>query len=233
MANLKIKSLRLYTAPLSGCSARVRITSHLKSIPLTHHNIDISSAQQSTPSYKAINPNASVPSLIVEIQHSDQSGQDTFVICQSPAILDFLESHYPNAPLFPKLAEQWRKRAQIFELASLVACDIQPPQNIRLRQKIVTDFGGDGEEWARYVYGRGFNVYEKLVQRSRASEDGKYSVGNDVTLADVFLIPAAQGALRVGLDLGKWPSLARIVEECWKLDAFRKGGLGEHGRLIP
>lgn len=122
------------------------------------------------------------------------------------------------------------------ELTSLVACDIQPPQNSRIRKKIVHDFGGDGEAWARYVYERGLRVYETFVERVKLNcngDDGRYSVGDEVTLADVFLVPAVQGGLRVGIELEKWPLVKSIVEECWKLEAFRKGGLGGHGRLVP
>lgn len=115
-----------------------------------------------------------------------------------------------------------------------MACDIQPPQNSRIRKKIVSDFGGDGVVWAKYVYERGLGVYETFVERAKLKGgDGRYSVGDEVTLADVFLVPAVQGGLRVGIELEKWPLVKSIVEECWKLEAFRKGGLGGHGKLVP
>jgi maleylacetoacetate isomerase len=223
-ARASFKSLSLYTSPFSGCSARVRITGHLKSIPLTYTNIAISKSQQSTPDYLAINPNASVPSLVVE-----KESQPPFIITQSPAILDFLESHFPTPPLLPPV-EKFQDRARVMELASLVVCDIQPPQNSRVRKTIVSKFGGDGEEWARYVYNRGFDVYERFLERG---VKGRYSVGDEITLADVCLVPAAQGGLRVGIELGKWPLMRGVVEECWKLEAFGKGGLGGHERLVP
>jgi maleylacetoacetate isomerase len=236
MANLSFKALHLYTAPFSGCSARVRIAAHLKSIPLIYHNIDLSSSQQSSASYLTINPNASVPSLIVEPPTGSQS-QDKFTITQSPAILDFLEAHFPTLPLLPGV-ERMRDRARVIELTSLVACDIQPPQSSRIRRKIVEDFRGDGEAWAKYVHERGFGVYETFVERARLGSvggkwEGRYSIGDEVTLADVFLVPAVQIGLRVGIELEKWPLLKSIVEECWKLEAFRKGGVGGHGRLLP
>lgn len=120
------------------------------------------------------------------------------------------------------------------ELVSLVACDIQPPQNSRVRKKLEAEFGGDGVKWARYVYERGFGVYEEFLERIRkADAGGKYSVGSEVTLADVFLVPAVQGGLRVGVEVERWPLMKGVVDECWKLEAFRKGGLGGHGKLIP
>lgn len=124
------------------------------------------------------------------------------------------------------------------ELVSLVACDIQPPQNSRIRKKLEEEFGGDGVKWARYVYERGFGVYEEFLERGRRLEGngdgmGRYSMGSEVSLADVFLVPAVQGALRVSVEIERWPLVKGVVDECWKLEAFRKGGLGEHGRLVP
>ncbi|KAL5313866.1 hypothetical protein ACEPPN_018289 [Leptodophora sp. 'Broadleaf-Isolate-01'] len=230
MASQAFKALHLYTTPLSGCSARIRIAAHLKNIPLIQHSISLATSQQTTPAYLSINPNGSLPSLVIEPESSSSSStQENLTITQSPAILDFLETHFPNPPLLPG-SSQIRARARVLELTSLVACDIQPPQNSRIRRKIVEEFGGDGEKWARYVYERGFGVYEEFL---RKGERGRYSVGEEVTMADVFLVPAAQGGLRVGVELEKWPLMKGVVDACWELEAFRKGGLGEHGRLTP
>jgi maleylacetoacetate isomerase len=238
-SQLPFKALRLYTAPLSGCSARIRITANLKSIPLIYHNVSLANSQQTTSSYLSINPNASVPSLVIESLDNSSSSEGNHIITQSSAIFDFLESHFPTPPLLPSV-EKIKERSRAVEFASLVACDIQPPQNSRIRKKINEMFGGDGEAWARYVYERGFGVFETLLESTRQERLGEtskkadlFTVGEEVTLADVFLVPAAQGALRVGVDLKRWPLLSGVVEHCWKLEAFRRGGLGGHGRLIP
>jgi maleylacetoacetate isomerase len=238
-SQLPFKALHLYTAPLSGCSARVRITANLKSVPLIYHNISLANAQQTTSSYLSINPNASVPSLVIEPLNNSTPSAGNHTITQSSAIFDFLESHFPTPPLLPNM-EKIKERSRALEFASLVACDIQPPQNSRIRKKIHEVFGGDGEAWARYIYERGFGVYETLLKSTRQERLGQsskkenlFSVGEEVTLADVFLVPAAQGALRVGVDLERWPLLSGVVEQCWDLEAFRKGGLGGHRRLIP
>lgn len=182
MASLPIKALHLYTAPLSGCSARIRIAANLKSIPLIHHNINISKSEQTSPSYLTVNPNGSVPSLIVE--YKDNGESHSIAITQSPAIFDFLETHFPTPPLLPKIGD-FQRRARALEMASLVACDIQPPQNSRIRKQITTLFNGNGEEWARYVYDRGFGVYEKFLERAGlAGFGGRYSAGDEVSIAE-------------------------------------------------
>ncbi|THU95519.1 glutathione S-transferase [Dendrothele bispora CBS 962.96] len=249
-------ALHLYTAPYSGCSARIRIAAALKSVgdlvPIQYHSIDYTGFEHRSQEYRSINPNASVPTLVVEYaQHGatanqtndtqnilETNGKHTLTITQSPAILDWLEQNFPSPSLLPSSSDPWA-RAKVLELASLVVSDIQPPQSTRYRQKIVADYGGDGEAWARSVYERGLSVYETLLARSSDSDftgsgtKGKYSVGDQVTMADICLVPAAQGAIRVGIDLGRWPMVKEVVDECWKLPEFQKGGLGQHGRLDP
>lgn len=233
MSRLAFKALHLYTSPLSGCSARIRIAAHLKNVPLTYHEISISSSQQTGQSYLTINPNGSIPSLVIEPVENESSHASNITITQSPAIIDFLELHFPNPSLIPS-SDMVPERARVMELASLVACDIQPPQNTRIRKKIVEEFDGDGEAWARYVYLRGFDVYESFLERTRSEKIGEitekgpvFSIGSKVTLADVFLVPAVQGAGRVGVGLEKWPLLKSVTEECLRLDAFRFGGVGQ------
>jgi maleylacetoacetate isomerase len=49
------------------------------------------------------------------------------------------------------------------------------------------------------MFMRGIGVYETFIERAKLKGgDGRYSVGDEVTLADVFLVPAVQGGLRVG-----------------------------------
>jgi maleylacetoacetate isomerase len=109
MASLGLKTLHLYTAPMSGCSARIRIAAHLKSIPLTYHYINIACSKQPSPDYLLINPNGSVPSLVIETTKSqEKSAPETYTITQSPAIIGFLESHFPDPPLLPGIGK-WKE----------------------------------------------------------------------------------------------------------------------------
>ena len=144
-------------------------------------------------------------------------------------MLDFLENTFPDPALLPPPAD-YEARARVMELVSLAVADIQPPQSTRIRERIAKEFGGDGKLWARGVYNRGLTAYENLLSRW---PDSRFSVDDQVTFADICLVPVVQGGLRVGIDLGKWPRIQRIVKECWKMDAFKRGGVGEHGKLNP
>lgn len=74
--------LTLYTYWRSSASWRVRLGLHLKGIPFTAIPINLVKGEQREEEYKKINPNATVPSLVVD------GGQ---CISQSGAILEFLE----------------------------------------------------------------------------------------------------------------------------------------------
>lgn len=231
----QLKSLSLYTAPLSGSTARVRIALNLKqvSVPVVYHEIDYAGSEHRSASYRSTNPNGSVPTLVAEYNTHSGEGATSITMTQSLAILDFIEHSFPHPSLVPPASEPL-ERASVIELAALVVADIQPPQSTRIRERIVTEYGGDGVAWAKGVYERGLSVYETLIARAKGSGlEGRYSVGDTVSLADVCLVPAVQAGLRVGIDLGRWPLVKAVVHECWQIEAFRKGGLGGHGRLVP
>jgi maleylacetoacetate isomerase len=65
----------------------------------------------------------------------------------------------------------------------------------------------------------GLRAYEAIV----AGCAGKYSVGDEITMADVCLVPAAWGAERVGVDLGAFPVVSGIVKNLESVEAVRKG----------
>lgn len=206
--------LHLYHTALSGCSARIRIAANLKRIPLIYHDLNLLSNEHQTEEYLRINPNGSVPTLIVELPNEEK-----FSITQSLPILEYFEDvSVDGVRLLPPVTDM-RARVKVRELAALVACDIQPPQNLRIRAHIKVA-GGDPVRFAADIITRGLSAYEKIVKQSA----GKYSVGDDVSLADVCLIPMLEGASRVGIDVGQWDIVGRIEKQCAMLAAFREGG---------
>ena len=50
---------------------------------------------------------------------------------------------------------------------------------------------------------------------------GKYCVGDDITMADCFLIPQVYNAkYRYGVDMNQVPNIIRIVQNLEQIDAF-------------
>lgn len=49
----------------------------------------------------------------------------------------------------------------------------------------------------------------------------------------MFLVPAVEGAMRVGCEVVRpWPRVRDVVRECARLEAFRVGGLGFVGEAF-
>lgn len=208
-------TIELYTYYRSSCSARLRIALHHKSIPFTPHYINLIKAAQREPEYTSINPSANVPTLLIT------SPTSTTKITQSIAGLEYLEEAYPDvAPLLPKDVKQ---RAVVRTLVGVIASDVQPVTNLKILQK-VDALGGNKAEYAKEMMQKGLNAYEAiLAEEEAAGRGGKYSVGNEVSLADVCLAPAYWGAMRFGVDFSQTPRVKKVFEEISKLEAFQKG----------
>jgi len=50
---------------------------------------------------------------------------------------------------------------------------------------------------------------------------GKYCVGDEVTIADVVLVPQVYNAVRFGVDMSKYPTIQRIESELAQLEPFQ------------
>jgi maleylacetoacetate isomerase len=211
--------LHLYSYFRSSCSARIRIAANLKAIPLTYHYINLPDVQDPAHPYRLINPNGTVPTLVAE----DADGTKT-TITQSVAALEYLEEMFPDTQVLLPPSSDPARRAKVRELMSLIATDVQPPTNLRIQRR-VSSLGGDPRVWAQEIIGLGFDVYEKFAEKSA----GKYSVGDEVTLADVVLAPAVERALGQGVDLAKWGTLNRVWREASSLDGFKKGHWTQQG----
>lgn len=197
----------------SSCSARVRTAAHLKGIPLTYSYIHLLKNEQTSPEYTAINPCGSVPTLTI----TDKNGKE-IVIRQSLAILEFLEEYFPDkTPLLPPTTDVVG-RARVRELADIIACDVQPVTNLRILQRIRA-LGGDGGAWQKELMTAGLQAYEALSTKYA----GKYSVGDQITIADVCLAPAVEGAVRFGVDMSAFPTVNRVYDVIKENEAFIKG----------
>jgi maleylacetoacetate isomerase len=194
--------LTLYTYYRSSCSGRLRIALHLKNlIPHTTYNyVNLLSGQQKENLYQTINPSGTVPTLL--ITHADGT---TTKITQSLAALEYLDDAYPDT--YQLLPRDPATRAKVRELAHILAVDVQPVTNLKMLVRI-GDLGGDRAAYARDLMARGFAAYEALIKDTA----GRFSVGDEITLADVVLAPAYWGAVRFGVDFGDMPTVRGVME---------------------
>ena len=207
--------MKLYTFFRSSAAYRVRIALHLKGLAFDQVPVHLqrNGGEQRTDAYRAINPNALVPSL-------DDNGA---VINQSLAIIEYLEEAYPQVPLLPGSAAD---RAHLRAIALTIACDIHPLQNLRVLTYLTRELHVDDEArntWFRHWVKSGLEAVERMVVRGKP---GKFAVGDTPTLADVFIVPQLANARRVNADLSGMPTLLRIDENCQALPAFQQAAPG-------
>ncbi|RDW81175.1 maleylacetoacetate isomerase MaiA [Aspergillus mulundensis] len=203
----------LYTYFRSSCSARLRIALALKSIPYISIPINLLKNEQSSTQNTAVNPSATVPTLVIEYP-----SQPSIIITQSLAALEYLDEAFPSrSSLLPPVSEP-AQRALVRTLASIIACDVQPVTNLRILQR-VAPFGVDRAAWSKDLIEAGFAAYETIAKESA----GKFSVGDIITLADVCLVPAVWGAERVGVDLGEYPTIKRVAEALEREKVVKEG----------
>jgi len=203
----------LWTYYRSSCSARVRIAAHWKGIELKYKYIHLLKNEQQASDYvDKYNPSKTVPTLVVR-----EDGKE-YLIRQSVSILEYLEEVHPELPrLLPSTADPVA-RAKVRDLVNIVACDLQPVTNLRILNRI-RPLGVAAENWQQEFMGAGLEAYEKVASLT----SGKFSVGEEVTMADVVLVPAVDGALRFKVDMAQYPTIMRIYEEAQKLEAFNRG----------
>lgn len=199
----------LYSFWRSSCSARLRIALNLKGIIYETISVDLLQHEQTTASYKNINPSGSVPLLL------RNDPKSPIKIGQSMAALEYLEEAHPEYSLLPPTSDI-RGRAIVRTLANIIACDTQPVTNLRIMKR-VRALGGDAEQWNHELMVSSLTAYEATA----APHAGRFSYGDSVTVADVCLLPAVWNAKRFGVDLTPFPTIVKIAEALEQLKAVR------------
>ncbi|KAI1878279.1 uncharacterized protein JN550_000461 [Neoarthrinium moseri] len=202
--------LTLYSYFRSSCSARVRTAACLKGIKLHYEYVNLLKGEQSADVYTRLNPAGTVPTLVVESPDGSN-----FLIRQSVAILEFFEDAFPgNTPLLPS-AGQPLLRAKVRDLVNIMACEFQPKTNLCVLKR-VAGFGVSSPDWCKEQMVPALLTFESGMQEHA----GKYCVGDSITLADVVLAPAVEGALRWGIDLQQFPQIQRVYDNIRVVPSF-------------
>jgi maleylacetoacetate isomerase len=192
----------LYSYWRSSCSWRVRWALNIKGIPYRTINVNLLKNEQNSVEYLKINAGGRVPTLIVE-------GRP---LSGSLAIIEWLDENWVLNPLLPR--DPWAK-AQVREMAHIIAMDTQPIQNISVLKRH-SDLDDEKKAWARDFNRIGLRTFDRLVAKYSTSE--KYSFGDQLSLADLCLVPQCYNAMRFDIDLEvEFPRLASIYSYCLSL----------------
>ncbi len=203
--------IRMYGFWRSAASFRVRIALNLKGLPFEEEMIDLDAGEQHAPAYRAINPQAVVPSLIID---------DGPPLTQSLAILECLDEVHPVPPLLP---DDVRGRARVRALALIWAADHHPLIVPRVRRYLADTMGQDEAAraaWVRHWFREGLVIGEARLAND--AETGDFCHGDAPTIADLCLMSQAMGARNFQVDFADLPTVSRIVAACLAQDAFAR-----------
>ena len=217
--------MRLYYHPVSSASMRVTLYLGCRGIPSSvielvstgfetdHRGIpaftmppgDAETERLGTTDLTAFNPEGRIPVLLLP---------DGRMMTQSGPIMDYLDDVLGADLGRPMLPEDPWSRAEARRIAWIVASDTQPYQNIPFIIQAIGEWGMVKAPPAvhplrLHFIRREFGAIEEILGRSA----GRFAVGDDITIADCFLVPQVRNALLAGIDLGKeFPILSRVFE---------------------
>jgi maleylacetoacetate isomerase len=199
--------VKLYSYFRSSAAYRVRIALNLKGIAYETAPIHLvkEGGHNRRPEFRAINPQMRLPVLVTPQGH---------VLIQSLAIIEYLEEIQPEPALLPK---DPIARAKTRALAELIACDIHPLNNIGPLRYLKNELGQEQsaiDTWYRHWVTAGFEPLETLMG------PGPYVCGEQVTVADLCLVPQVYNARRLKVPLDKFPKIVAADAACQALPAF-------------
>lgn len=217
-------NLILYSWWRSSCSWRVRTALYLKGLDFELQTVDFvhnkKQGDNMPPEIRQINPLAQIPILVMK-----DDGKADVILTQSLAIIQWLEEAFPetNGPNCPKglLPSDPILRYQAQMISQCIAFGIQPIQNVPIPYLWEMDKEGKENDfdYPKKVITERFGQLEIILPQT----SGKYCVGDEITVADVCLLPQVFNAAFYGVDMQQFPIISRIAGNLESIPAFIKG----------
>ncbi|XP_039194755.1 maleylacetoacetate isomerase-like isoform X2 [Crotalus tigris] len=118
---------------------------------------------------------------------------DGIILSQSLAIIEYLEDTRPLPRLLP-----------------------QDPKKRAMNLAVLQQMGEKKQDWAQRIISQGFKALEQILKETA----GCYCVRDEVTMADLCLVPQVYNAERFKMDLTPYLTISRI-NRILELEAFQ------------
>ena len=209
----------LHGAVRSSAAWRARIALELKGVDFREIRRDLHKGEQNAADYRAINPQQLVPTL---------QCPNGAMLHQSLAIIDYLDETIPAPALLPASPEA---RARIRALAQIIACDIHPINNLRVRNHVRDLLPNDADamgKWMNKWSAAGFDAIETMLAAS--PDRGVFAHGDAPGYFECFLVPQVGNARSMGRDISGYALINGIADACAALPAFQRADPARFGR---
>jgi glutathione S-transferase len=216
-------AFKLYNAPQSTCSQRVRFVFNGKKVPFDEVKLNLLAGDQLKPDYLKLNPNGVVPTL----------DHDGAIVIDSTVITEYLDEVEPRASFTPESpVARARMRALMHFIDEMPAAAVRVPtfnlaflpsfqkmsrddfvamaQSKPLRREFMMTMGQTGFPQAEMdaALARLRRSYERMDAEIEKS-GGPWLLGKHISLADVAVMPAV---VRMhDLNMPGWLDLPRVV----------------------
>jgi glutathione S-transferase len=217
-------TFKLYNAPQSTCSQRVRFVFNAKTLPFDEVKLNLLEGDQLKPEYLKLNPNGVVPTL-------DHDGQ---IIIDSTVITEYLDEVSAKTSFTPESpVARARMRALMHFIDEMPAAAVRVPtfnlaflpsfqkmsreafmamaESKPLRREFMMTMGQTGFPKAEMdaALARLRRAYERMDAEIETS-GGPWLLGKNITLADVAVMPALVRMDDLGMAT-QWQDLPRVV----------------------
>jgi len=191
--------MRFYDDARSSCAWRVRWALFYKQLDFVRVPVLLALNQQKTSEHLQRSPLGRIPVLEVS------DGENPVYLSESVAIIEWLEETYPDFALLPKNPSA---RAIVRELVQYINAWVQPLQSLTVIKKF-SDDEAMRQAWAKHWIYDGFAGFEKRI----AQTAGRYCFGDDITMADLCLVPQVFNAeTRFGMDLSEFSQIKSVTK---------------------
>jgi maleylacetoacetate isomerase len=197
--------MKLYSFFRSSASYRVRIGLALKGLPYETIPISLAVNAHRGDTFRSVNPQRRVPALKLD---------DGSVLLQSLAILEYLEEVYPQNPMLPADPVE---RAKVRAVSQIVSSDIHPLNNSGTQAMLKSQFRADDaalNKWMTNWIHEGFEAVDRLL------EPGPFAFGDQITMADICIVPQVYNARRFHIPLSDFPRLIAVEASARQHPAF-------------